>query len=435
MRKLHQQPGMLDKYLNKTLRYRWIIFWILAIQYLLVYFHRVSPAVAAPELIRTFDISGAQLGVLASAYFYSYCIMQIPVGILADAWGPKKVITLFSLIAALGAVLFGFSPNFRFAIIARIFVGLGVSAIFISSMRLLANWFRATEFARVSGVLMAVGGVGWLTATTPLAFLLQGFGWRESFITIGICSLIPVILTSLFVADTPEKKGLPGILTEPIAYSDKTNKKVMDDLRLILREKHFWAIAIWFIFRGGALFGFFGLWAGPYLIDVYKLSKQTTGNILSMIAFAMIFLSPVLGHFSDKTLMSRKKVLVSTSILNSICWLFMLIFYNNLSILGLYIVFFVMGITISSVGTIAIVATKELFPPEIAGTSMGTMNIFPFIGGIMFQPLMGYVLDKAGKIQGMYQPSAYKLMLWIFFITSLLSLISIMFSKETLKKK
>jgi sugar phosphate permease len=424
----------LDEDLKRTLRYRWIILWILAVQYLLVYFHRVSPAVAAPELIRAFGISGTQLGVFASAYFYSYCIMQIPVGILADAWGPKKVITLFSLIAALGAVLFGFSPNFRFAVISRIFVGLGVSAIFISSMRLLANWFRAIEFARVSGVLMAIGGAGWLAATTPLAFLMQGFGWRQSFIAIGIFSLIPVILTGLFVADTPEKKGLPNILSEPIGYSDKINKKVLDDLKQILREKHFWAIAIWFIFRGGALFGFFGLWAGPYLIDVYKLSKQTTGNILSMIAFAMIFLSPVLGHFSDKTLMSRKKVLVSTSILNSICWLFMLIFYNNLSIAGLYIVFFVMGITISSVGTIAIVATKEFFPPEIAGTSMGTMNIFPFIGGIMFQPLMGYVLDKTGKIQGMYQPSAYRLMVWILFITSLLSLISIMFSRETLKK-
>ena len=402
--------------------------------YLLVYFHRISPAVAAPELIRTFDISGTQLGVLASAYFYSYCIMQIPVGILSDAWGPKKVITIFSLIAALGAVLFGFSPDFRFAIISRIFVGLGVSAIFISSMRLLANWFRAIEYARISGVLMSIGGVGWLTATTPLAFLIQSFGWRESFIAIGIFSLIPVIFTSLFVADTPEKKGLPNILTEPIVYSDKTNKNVINDLRHILKEKHFWAIAIWFIFRGGALFGFFGLWAGPYLIDVYKLSKQAAGNILSMIAFAMIFLSPVLGHFSDKTLMSRKKVLVGTSILNSICWLFMLIYYNSLSISLLYLVFFVMGITISSVGTIAMVAVKELFPTEIAGTSMGTMNIFPFIGGIIFQPLMGYVLDRAGKIQGMYQPSAYKLMLWIFFITSLLSLVSIMFSRETFKK-
>jgi len=425
---------MFDKSLKKTLRYRWVIFWILAVQYLLVYFHRISPAVAAPELIRTFDISGTQLGVLASAYFYSYCIMQIPVGIFSDAWGPKKVITIFSLIAALGSVLFGFSPDFRFAVIARIFVGLGVSAIFIASMRLLANWFRATEYARVSGVLMAIGGVGWLTATTPLAFLLQSIGWRESFIAIGILSLIPVMFTSLFVADTPEKKGLPGILTEQIIYSDKLDKNIINDLKQILMERHFWAIAIWFIFRGGALFGFFGLWAGPYLMDVYKLSKQTTGNILAMIALAMIFLSPILGHFSDRILKSRKKVLVGSSILNSMCWVVLLIFCNNLSTPALYVLFFVMGITISSVGTIAIVAVKEFFPHGIAGTSMGAINIFPFIGGIIFQPLMGYVLDRTGKIQGTYQPAAYNILIWVLFITSLLSLISIMFSRETFKK-
>lgn len=93
-----------------------------------------------------------------------------------------------------------------------------------------------------------------------------------------------------------------------------------------------------------------------------------------------------------------------------------------------------MGTTISSVGTIAIVATKELFPPEIAGTSMGTMNVFSFIGGIIFQPLIGYILDKTGKIQGVYPPSAYKSMIWLLFVISLLALISIMFSKETIKK-
>jgi MFS family permease len=153
-----------------------------------------------------------------------------------------------------------------------------------------------------------------------------------------------------------------------------------------------------------------------------------------MIAFAMIFLSPVLGHLSDKTLMSRKKVLVSASVINSLCWLIMLIFYDRLSIPALYAVFFIMGVTLSSVGTIAIVTTKEFFPPEIAGTAMGSVNVFPFIGGIVFQPLIGYILDRGGKSHGMYAPSAYRTVIWLLFITSIIALISIMFSKETLKK-
>jgi sugar phosphate permease len=254
-----------------------------------------------------------------------------------------------------------------------------------------------------------------------------------SFIVTGIVSAAFTVMTWFFVEDRPEKKGLPR-LVEGCDSGVTVKRNITGDLKVILQNKYFWSIAIWFIMRGGTLFGFFGLWAGPYLIDVYALSKNTTGNILSMIALAMISMSPILGHISDKTLVSRKKVLVGTSILNSICWLTMLLFYTNMPIFALYVIFFLMGLTVSSVGSIAIITTKELFPSEIAGTSMGTMNIFPFIGGIIFQPLMGYVLDSAGKVQGAYPLSAYRTLMWILFIASLIALASIMRSKETLKR-
>lgn len=421
------------KGLEKVYRYRRYIFAILAAQYLVVYFQRVAPAVVAPELIDDFRISGASLGLLASAYFYPYALTQIPVGILSDSWGPKKTLIACGFFASFGAIFFGLAPRFEFAFAARAFVGLGVSAVFITTMRIFAEWYRGIELARISGILMAIGGVGWLTATTPLAVLSQAFGWRTSFIVTGIVSLVFTVMTWLVVEDRPAKKGLPSLVEN--TYNDIPAKRnILSDLKVVLWEKHFWAIAVWFIMRGGALFGFFGLWAGPYLMDVYRLSKNATGNILSMIAFAMIFLSPVIGHLSDKTLMSRKKVLVGTSVLNCLCFLVMLLFYKTLSVPALYILFFLMGVTISSVGTIAIITTKELFPGEIAGTSMGTMNIFPFIGGIIFQPLMGYVLDSAGKTQGMYPPSAYRTIIWILFITSLIALASIMRSKETMKQ-
>jgi sugar phosphate permease len=423
----------MKKGLERLYRYRWYIFAILAAQYLVVYFQRVAPAVVAQELIDDFRISGAGLGLLASAYFYPYALTQIPVGILSDSWGPKKTLVVFGSIASFGTIFFGLAPRFEFAFVARAFVGLGVSAVFVSAMRIFAEWYRGIELARISGTLMAIGGLGWFAATTPLALLSQTFGWRMSFIVTGLVSIALTAVTWLVVKDRPAEKGLPG-LVEHAGSGIPAKRNVSGDLKVILRDRHFWSIAIWFIVRGGALFGFFGLWAGPYLMDVYQLSKNSTGNILSMIAFAMIFLSPVIGYLSDKILMSRKKVLVGTSILNSICWLVMLLFYKTLSIPALYILFFMMGVTISSVGTIAIIATKELFPAEISGTSMGTMNLFPFIGGIIFQPLMGYMLDSAGKTQGMYPPSAYRMIIWLLFITSLIALVSIMRSKETMKK-
>ncbi|OPY78844.1 MAG: putative sulfoacetate transporter SauU [Syntrophorhabdus sp. PtaU1.Bin058] len=424
----------MKKGLARLYRYRWYIFAILAVQYLIVYFQRVAPAVVAQELIDAFQISGASLGLLASAYFYPYALTQIPVGILSDSWGPKKTLVVFGSVASFGTIFFGLAPRFEFAFVARAFVGLGVSAVFVSAMRIFAEWYRGIELARISGTLMAIGGLGWFTATTPLAFLSQTFGWRTSFIVTGAVSVVFTVMTWLVVEDRPAKKGLPGIV-EHAGNGIPAKRNVSDDLKIILRDRCFWSIAVWFIVRGGALFGFFGLWAGPYLTDVYHLSKNSTGNILSMIAFAMIFLSPVIGHLSDKILMSRKKVLVGTSILNSICWLVMLLFYRTLPIPSLYVLFFLMGITISAVGTIAIIAAKELFPVEISGTSMGTMNLFPFIGGIIFQPLMGYMLDSAGKTQGMYPASAYRMIIWLLFITSLIALASIICSRETMKRQ
>lgn len=414
-------------------RHRWYLFVILALQYLIVYFHRVSPAVVAQDLVNSFNISATALGVLASAYFYPYGLMQVPVGILSDSWGPKKTIVLFSLVASIGAIGFGLAPYFGIAAVARAFVGFGLSAVFVSTMRIFAYWFHGAQMARVSGALMAVGGIGWYSATTPLAVLSEAFGWRSATVIVGILSLVVVFFIWRFVEDTPEKKGFPSIIEEGEAVF-QARRNVFNDLRVILRNRSFWSIAIWFIMRGGALFGFFGLWAGPFLTDVYGLSKSTAGNILSMIAFAMIFVSPIIGHLSDKTLKSRKKILVWSSALNVLCFAFALYFFDRLGIAALYVLFFFMGVTISSVGVLAIVTIKELFPAEIAGTSMGTVNLFPFIGAIIFQPLMGFVLDRAGNASGSYPLFAYRQMLWIYFIISIVALVSVMQCEETFKK-
>jgi sugar phosphate permease len=419
---------------KRILPFRWLIFLVLAVQYLVVYFHRVSPAVVASELIDSFSISGMSLGLLASAYFYPYAVMQVPVGVLSDTWGAKKTIILFSLIASFGAVCFGLAPDFKIAIASRALVGFGLSATFVAVMCILAQWFRPVELARVSGILLAIGGAGWFLATTPLTLLSQYFGWRVSIISVGAASTLIVFFIWLMVEDAPLNRRDSGEVNKTTNRPVVVTRNTIEDLKIIFRNKSFWSIAIWFSMRGGALLGFFGLWAGPYLTDVYKLSRSHAGNVLSMIAFSMIFISPLIGHLSDKTLMSRKKVLVGTSVLNVLCWLVMLLFFENMPVAILYIIFFFMGITTSSVGTLAIVTAKELFPHEMAGTSMGATNLFPFAGAVIFQPFMGYVLDKGGKTGGMYTPFSYRILLWFLFITSIIALISIMQCRETFKK-
>ena len=132
-------------------KYRWIIFWVLACQKLVVYFHRVCPAIVAPELGAAFGISGTSFGILASGYFYSYAVMQIPVGLLSDSWGTKKTVAVFSSVSPFGPIYFALAPTCTIATFTRVLVGLGVSATFVSSLKALAEWFSGREHARISG--------------------------------------------------------------------------------------------------------------------------------------------------------------------------------------------------------------------------------------------------------------------------------------------
>lgn len=358
--------------------YKWVIFGVLAGQYLFGYFHRICAAVVAPELIKAFDLSGTALGVLASGYFYPYAAMQIPAGILSDSWGAKKTVMTCALIAALETVLFGLSPTFGFAVFSRILVGLGVSAMFVTSLKIFANWFKPTEFARVSALFMAAGGVGWLTAATPMAIFSQYFDWRWAFIGLGIITLLLTVLIRFTVQERPDGKEVPAIRQEEKG-SGRTKRKIGEDMKMVLREKHFWPLALWFFLTGTGSFGFFSLWAGPYLMDTFRFSKPAVGNILSMLPLAMIFAAPFLDYLSDKVFVSRKKVLVASSVTYSVGWLIMLLCYDSLPLAALYVIFFFLGTAGTGIAPVGYTATKELFSSEMAGILIGAVNFFPFL--------------------------------------------------------
>jgi len=420
----------MERTIKAAMRYRWVIFTILALQYLFVYFHRVCPAIVAQDLAETFSISATSLGVLASGYFYPYALMQVPVGLLADSWGPRKTVTFFSLLGAAGALMFGLSPNFGIATLSRIVVGLGLSGIFVPAMKTLAVWFRPREYAKISGALMAVGGIGWLSASTPLALAAKNFGWRAGFIAIGGITLIFSILTWFLLVDSPKKKGFPEINAH--AEPDAAPKKMslLAGIRMVFSTPRFWPLALYCFCNGSILFSFTGLWAGPYLRDIYGLSTPAIGNILSMVAIAMVVGSPLLGYLSDNILGSRKKVLFGSALITVVEWAFFYFFYQSLPVPVLYAFFLLIGVFIGASSVICFTATKELFPLEMAGTSVSCVNIFGFLGGIIYQPLIGYFMDMGGKVDGKYLPQGYKTAFLLLFATTIAYVISSLLVKE-----
>ncbi len=423
-----------DRFKN-TLRFRWPIFIVLAGAYLLVYFHRLSMSVVADDLARDFQTTASVIGLLGSLYFYCYAAMQIPAGLLSDSWGPRKTVSLFLLIATVGSITFGLSPNISVAFIGRAMVGLGVSMVFIPTMKILSQWFRAREFAFMTGILNAVGGCGALVATWVLALAGERIGWRLSFEFIGFITFLIVILSWIIVRDRPEEKGWPSLAE--IDGLEETAPQVEEiplwrGVRRVVTEKYFWPVAVWFFFDCGLFFGFGGLWAGPYLTHVYGLTKNEAGAVLSMIAWGMIFGSPILGLLSDRIFKSRKKIIRAATFVLAIDMAVLLIFPDGLPRPVLYLVFLVLSVCASSIVVISFTTTKELFPVEIAGTSTGMVNIFPFLGGAVFMPLLGRILDGYAKsVDGAYPLEAYQVLLSVLFVSSLVALACTFLMKET----
>ncbi len=420
---------------KSVLRFRWLIFFILSLAYFFVYFHRLSLSVVADDLAKEFQTTASAIGLLGSIYFYCYAVMQFPAGLLSDSIGPRKTVTFFLLIASAGSMLFGFAPNIEIAFAGRVMVGLGVSMVFIPAMKILSQWFRAHEFALMAGILNAVGGAGVLAATWFLAIMVAWFGWRVSFELIGVCTLIIVGLGWLIIRDCPEDMGLPSL-----SEIDRKGKEaaapanqigLWEGARRVISEKYFWPVAIWYFFDCGIFFGFGALWSGPYLMHVYGMTRAEAGAVLSMIAWGMIVGSPLLGFLSDRALKSRKKVFLFCTSGLVLVTLFFSVFPSGLSHATLYVLFFLFAIFASSIVAIGFTTTKELFPVEIAGTSVGTVNLFPFLGGAIFMPILGKVLDAYPKSTAGYSVDAYSTIFLILLGTSLAALVCTFLMKET----
>jgi sugar phosphate permease len=411
-------------------RYRWLIFWILASSYILVYFHRLCPAVVALDMMKDLNTSGALTGFLAAAYFYPYAVMQLPAGLLSDSWGPRNTITFFFIVAIVGSVILGMASSVSWAIFGRALVGLGVAMLFVPTMKILAEWFAAAEFALMTSILMAMGGIGSLTATTPMALFSNWFGWRAAFLTVGALTLVLTLAVWRFVRDRPADMGWASAESRPGA--DAASIGLLQGLRKVLACGPFWPIAIWFFFDAGIFFTFGGLWGGPYLIQVYGMTKSQASQVLSLLAIGLIVGSPLQGFLSNKVFCARKPVIVLSSLIVVGLTAALAFYTERIPIFGLYLICLGLGIFASSTVVVAFTATKELFPIQIAGTATGLVNLFPFAGGAVMQPVLGWVLEQHGRVDGAFVAAGYRQAFGLLFGSALIALLSSLFLKETL---
>lgn len=370
-------------------RLRWSIYGILAASYMLVFFHRMAPAVVATELTVAFSTTGAGLGLLAAMYYYLYTLMQLPAGVLADTLGARRVVAVGNVVAGAGSILFGLAPGFAWAATGRLLVGLGVSVVFVGLMRSNTVWFRARDYALISGFTVLLGNVGALAAAGPLALVLQLTTWRAVFVFMGLAAWGLALATALWVRERPEDCGLPPL--EGSASAPRS-QHWLRDLGSVLANRRIWP-AFWAnLGLVGPMLSFLGLWAVPYLSDVHGMSVTAASGYTTagMAGFALACLFA--GWVSDR-IGRRKPVLVAGTALQTVILLMWVAGLFRPGLMG-YLSFVLFGVATAGFVVIFAVA-KELSPPALAGMGIALVNTGGFLGAALLQPLFGAVMDLA----------------------------------------
>ncbi|HYG67517.1 MAG TPA: MFS transporter [Anaeromyxobacteraceae bacterium] len=405
--------------LARMRRLRWTSFVLLAAAYVLSFFHRIAPAAIAGELREAFDASGVELGALAATYFLVYTLMQVPTGVLVDAFGPRRIAAAGGVVAAAGSIAFGMAPTLRVAAAGRALVGLGVSVAFISLLKLVAAWFREREFATLSGLVMFLGNLGAVLSATPLAWAVTIASWRTVFVAIGVASLAGATLTFLLVRDTPRAAGLPSMraLEGADDHAPRTGGWLAG-LRAVARNRATWPGFFVNLGLAGSFLSFAGLWAVPWLTAFHGMSRAraTWHTTAMLLGFALSSLAT--GRLSDR-LGRRKAPMLAIGAVQVACWV-PLVLGLRLPAAALVAVFALMGASATAF-TLTWASAKEVNPPALAGTAMALVNTGVFLGPTIYQPLVGWVVDRAG-----FQPG-----ILVLAACALLGLVAALFVPET----
>lgn len=416
---------------NPLVRLRWTAFFIVGLAYVLSFFHRFAPAAISSDLQQAFHASGAELGGLAATYFYVYTLMQIPTGVLVDTLGARRVVVAGGVIASMGSILFGMADTLAIASAGRLLVGLGVSVTFIALLKLNAVWFHDRHFATMTGATILLGNMGSLLAAAPLAWALTYVSWRTAFVGVGVLSLLLALLAWRLVRDHPGEAGLPSLRElDGKAAHPPHEGHWYDGLLIVLKNRATWP-GLWVNMGiAGSLFAFGGLWAVPFLWDVYGMDRAAATDHTTLLLAGFAIGAFFIGTLSDR-IGRRKPLMIAGALAYSLCWL-PLLFGVAMSAVASYSLFFAMGLVAPSF-TLSWSCAKEVNPPALSGMSTSVVNVGAFLGTAIMQPLVGWAIDHAhaGSPSSPLGLGDYQGGIAILLAFSLMGLIATLFIRET----
>jgi MFS family permease len=357
---------------------------------------RVSPSVMVDELMREFQVSALVLGNLSAIYFYVYAAVQIPIGIMMDRIGPRVLMSVASLLCALGCVLFASAESIWLAYVGRFFIGLGSAFSWVGVLTIIATSLPARNFAGFTGGGQLAGTSGAILGQAPLALVIEMAGWRFGLYGLGLLGVL--LATGLWLTVQPVRRD--AVSSVPLRQSFRTAAS----------NPQTWLFALIGMSLTGPVLAFAGLWGVPWFAAVKDMPRSEAAPLLSTVFVGWLIGAPLTGWLSDK--LQRRVLLLVCGTLISTLTIVGVLYVPDLSVRTIAALLFVGGIG-GSVMILTFAAGRDHNPEYARGAALGIINTCVVASGALLQPLIGALLDLFwdGTVQNgirVYSAQAYQ---------------------------
>ncbi len=362
---------------------------------------RVAPSVMVEDLMREFSVGAAVVGNLSAFYFYGYAGMQIPVGMLIDRFGPRRLLIGAGLVCGASCVFAAYSPSLEGVFVGRFLIGASAAFSLVSAMAIAAQWFEPRHFAVLGGLAMAAGMAGGVLGQAPVRVLVEAHGWRSTLALMGAGGAVIALMALATVRD--KRRGSGGITS------------VLAGLAEVARNPQSWLVAMSGLGTNGALLAFGGLWGVPFMRAAHGLEPTEAAALTSLLIAGWGFGAPLFGWLSDAMGRRRRPFLIGFGICAFA--LVMLIYGPPLPLPAVAALTFLCGFG-GSAQIVSFAVAREINRPALGGTAIGLVNAFVTGAGALYQPLIGWLLDLnwSGDMSGgarLYAVADYR---WAFSV-------------------
>jgi sugar phosphate permease len=409
----------------------WLVWGLGAALYLIAFYQRVAPAVMTQELSRDFALSAAALGNLSAFYFYGYVAVQIPTGLLADRWGPRKLLAAGALLTALGTLLFAMAPSVYWANAGRLAIGGAGGVAFVCMLKLASHWMPSRHFAFASGVALFIGVLGATLAGAPLRIAVDAFGWRAVMAASAFATALMAAAIWWTVRDDPEERGYRSYYPAAARHGDAGSMRA--NLREVLSYRNTWLLLAIPGAFSGIILTFAGLWGVPFLASQHGFSVREAALVTSSMLVAWSVSSMAYGPISER-IGRRKPIYVGGLVVTLALWS-VVVFVPRMP--PALLVALLIAVAIAAGAFIVNFAfARESVPARLAGSVSGIANMGVMLGGMLMQPLVGFMLDRhwEGAMAGgarAYGFAAYQWGFALMLVWGLAALALLAFTRET----